>query len=109
MNSASQALAPKDDDVPTPVKTKKRSQTKKAVTPKPAAKKRAKGPVTLPEAADLRLAPNGITGGKKNRYINIQFADDFVVRLYPVGYKPAEVPKVRDLMVAWLTKRLSSN
>jgi hypothetical protein len=77
----------------------------------PAAKKprATKGKrAALPKLDELRLAPNGIRADERNRYINIEFTNGLVVRLFPVGYEKPDVPKVRDLLVAWMNKRLGA-
>lgn len=88
--------------------TAKASRTKtakKAVAAKTSKRAKFEGPLPKPE--DLRLAPNGIKAVPQNRYINIEFLNGYVVRLFPAGVPAKDVPKVRDLLVSWLNKRLA--
>lgn len=92
-----------------------------------AAKKATAAPAAAPVATEMEPAPEsskwaptgpvpavgslklvGVTGGKRNRYVNLTFTNGFVVRLHPIGYAPlSQCVEVRDVLVDWLTKHLS--
>lgn len=91
----------------------KKAAPKKAAAPKAKAKKaakpakepKAKKATSLPE--DMKLAADAVKTVKGNRYINVEFANGYVLRLFPVGFKPAEVAKVSARLTEWLAKKLS--
>ena len=88
-----------------PMTEKTRKRTQKAAAK---AQEATKATAEIPGAVDgLRLAPDGVRAEERNRYINIHFVNGFSVRLLPVGVPTADVPKVRDLMAAWLKKYTS--
>lgn len=98
------------------------TKTKKTAARKPAAasaaKPKTKEPKTqktprapkmvgLPSVDDLRLAPGGVgLGNDGNRYVNLAFDNGYVVRLFPVNVPKGDVRATRDLVTAWLVKRL---
>ena len=85
-------------------KAKKPTETKKAAAKRPVVSKVNYN--ALPGVAELRLAPNGIrTEPKRNRYITLEFASGFAIRLFPVGVPKNRVQAVSDLVASFLTKR----
>ena len=97
------------DTVPTEAK-KTKGRKRRTVKPGKATARlaRAEKNQAVPTLDDLRLAQDGITGGKRNKYVNIAFANGYVVRLLPVNMpSKTECLKVRDLMVAWFNKRVA--
>ncbi len=60
----------------------------------------------FPDLTDLRLEPGGITADGNSRYISFKFTNGFTVRLQDATANRADALKVRDLMSAWLTRRI---
>ena len=87
--------------------TRKKVSTPRARKPATAKRERREKFTGLPTVDDMRLAPNGVTARGPQR-LRVDFANGFSVTLLPMSGPKDQWPQVRDLMVTWLTKRLSA-
>jgi len=95
---------------------KTKTATKRKAAKKPAKKSTRKSaaakaaPVAkvkfdkMPAASELEL--EDVRTVASNRYVNLVFKNGYVLRLFPVGFKPADVDKATALTIAVLKKHL---